>query len=37
MRSSSPTTIPSMSESWIECSSISISGGMGPSVAVPST
>ena len=29
MRSSSPTTMPSMSASWIECSSISISGGIG--------
>ena len=37
MRSSSPTTIPSINASWIECSSISISGGIGPSVALPST
>ena len=34
MRSSSPMTMPSMSESWIACSSISISAGIAPSVPV---
>ncbi len=35
MSSSSATTMPSISESWIECSSISISGGIGPTVPLP--
>ena len=35
MRSSSATTMPSTSASWTECSSVSISAGIGPSVPLP--